>query len=195
MSAPRRKPLPDDFQLPQLPPSSITNPEFAIQARHIKRLMRAEYTPERADYILQEIASGRTLDSICREEHMPTAGAVVQWANYDKDGFFMRYNRAVAVRAEIWADQIIAIADDDSGDFKEDKDGRLVVDMDNINRAKLRIQARQWYVSKILPKRYGDALMLKAGDTKADAGQGPAPIRIVGVEPVRKVIDQSGEGV
>jgi hypothetical protein len=48
------------------------------------------------------------------------------------------------------------IADDTSGDFIINEHGERVVDHENINRARLKIDARKWLMSKLHPRRYGD---------------------------------------
>jgi hypothetical protein len=60
------------------------------------------------------------------------------------------------VVGRVWAHEIIEIADDSSGDFIINERGERAVDHENINRARLKVDARRWLLSKILPKRYGD---------------------------------------
>ena len=52
--------------------------------------------------------------------------------------------------------RIIEIADDTSGDFVINERGERTVDHENINRARLRVDARKWLMSKLHPQRYGD---------------------------------------
>lgn len=59
------------------------------------------------------------------------------------------YSRAQLARAEMFADEIIDIADDES----------------DPNKARNRINARQWYASKIQPKKYGDRIDLNVTET------------------------------
>jgi len=59
------------------------------------------------------------------------------------------------MQVEYWAHEIIEIADDTSGDFINER-GERVVDHEHINRAKLRVDARKWLMSKLHPQRYGD---------------------------------------
>ena len=73
--------------------------------------------------------------------------------------FNSAYARAREHQMEAWADEIIAIADDSRGDLMEvaGKDGKIerVVDQENIQRARLRIDTRKWVMSKLAP-RYAD---------------------------------------
>lgn len=156
--------------------------EVKMQTRERRSLTTARYTAETADYILSQLAQGRPLDQICKEPGMPTAGAVVQWAVYDVDGFGDRYRNACQIRAEVLIDQIISIADDSSEDYSLDEDGKPVFNSDKVMRDKLKIETRKWYVGKILPKKYGDAILLKQGD--ADGNSLAAPIiNIIGLKP------------
>lgn len=54
------------------------------------------------------------------------------------------------------AEETIEIADNGLNDFQVDEEGNPVVDHDHIKRSQLRVAARQWYVSKVAPKKYGD---------------------------------------
>jgi hypothetical protein len=73
--------------------------------------------------------------------------------------------QAAADQAQTFADELIDIADDGSNDWvrRENERGRVsyVVDKEHIARSRLRFEARQWVISKILPKTYGDKLQLK----------------------------------
>ena len=58
------------------------------------------------------------------------------------------------------ADELFSIADDSTNDFMEieDKKGktRIVPDNEAQARSRLRVDTRKWYLSKVLPKIYGD---------------------------------------
>ena len=55
-------------------------------------------------------------------------------------------------------DEILEIADDSSNDWidREGPDGKKyrLFNPDSIRRSKLRIGARKWLISKLMPKRY-----------------------------------------
>jgi hypothetical protein len=61
----------------------------------------------------------------------------------DQD-LYRRYSIAMRYRAEFVADEVISIAD---------------TEVDNM-RARVRVDARKWYASKLLPTKYGDRLAL-----------------------------------
>lgn len=118
------------------------------------------YTEEIANKILDRIASEPTsLKVICKEEGMPSASTVYKWLVENKS-FSDKYARAKIDQAEILADEIIDIADDSSGDdeirYTAEGEPYRVENKEWVNRSKIRIDARKWKLSKLLPKKYGD---------------------------------------
>lgn len=102
------------------------------------------------------MSGGESLRSICRDAHMPDESTVRGWVIDDREGFSPRYARAREMQVEHWADEILEIADDGTGDAWVGDDGRPVVNHDHIKRSALRVDARKWLMSKLVPKRYGD---------------------------------------
>ncbi len=121
------------------------------------------------DRICQAIASNTLgLKWICKQNpDFPTPMTIFRWlADDEKKDFRYKYARAKEQQAELIADEILSIADDGSNDFMTIVRGDESYEVENkelTNRSKLRVQARQWLLSKILPKKYGDKLEL-AGD-------------------------------
>ena len=69
------------------------------------------------------------------------------------------FDVGLMLRAEFYAEEIVAIADDGLNDtYYDEEKGQIVVDFDNIQRSKLRVQARQWIAARMLPKKYGDRM-------------------------------------
>ena len=54
--------------------------------------------------------------------------------------------------------EIIEIADDASGDYVTSSDGQTIVDHENIQRSRLRVDARKWAAARLAPKKYGDRI-------------------------------------
>jgi hypothetical protein len=52
--------------------------------------------------------------------------------------------------------EIIEIADDASGDYVTTSDGKTIVDHENVQRSRLRVDARKWAAARLAPKKYGD---------------------------------------
>jgi hypothetical protein len=56
--------------------------------------MNTLYTAEIADRILGELAAGRGLHDICRDDGMPHQDTVLDWVKQDREGFAARYRQA-----------------------------------------------------------------------------------------------------
>lgn len=114
--------------------------------------------------ICERLASGQSLNRICRDDGFPTVSAVIQWVMDDKDGCANHYDKARMAQAHYYADEIIDIADDGRNDKHLDDAGNTTsIDYDHINRSTLRVNSRKWVLSKALPKVYGDKLDLNHG--------------------------------
>lgn len=117
-----------------------------------------KYSAELADEVCALIAEGKSLRQITEMPGMPSRRFVQKWMTRYPD-FREKYECAMMLLAEWWAHEIIDIADDRTGDFTIDEDGRRTVDYENIQRSRLRCDQRRWLLSKILPKRYGDRVV------------------------------------
>jgi hypothetical protein len=130
------------------------------QARTIATAGRPTlYTAELADRILDQLSDGRPLAHVCRDPGMPSHATVRQWEKDNREGFAARYRRAREIGYHVMADEILAIADDRSGDLilRQRSDGttEIVPNPANVDRAQLRAKARCWLLSKALPRHYG----------------------------------------
>jgi hypothetical protein len=114
-----------------------------------KRGRPPAYSPEIATEICERMAMGESLRSICRSEGMPAEVTVRSWAIEDREGFSSQYARASQIRMDCLADEILEIADNESGDPARDR---------------LRLDIRKWLMSKIAPKRFGDKVDLTHAD-------------------------------
>lgn len=122
----------------------------------------SDYTEELAEIICLRLAEGESLRSVCRDEGMPSKQAVLRWLARN-DSFRAQYVRAKEEGAEAIAEELFDIADDGSNDWMEklDKDGEAIgyqLNGEHVQRSKLRIDTRKWYLSKIMPKKYGDRI-------------------------------------
>jgi hypothetical protein len=102
------------------------------------------YTPELADEICTRLANGESLRAICLDDAIPSVGTVLRWVG-EHDEFQKQYARAREIQAETHADDIVTIADGGGED-----------DSVRTARDRLRVDARKWVASKLLPKKYGD---------------------------------------
>jgi hypothetical protein len=67
----------------------------------------------------------------------------------DDEVFREQYARAKEVQAELMADEIISIADGN-----DDVRGNV-----DVQRDRLRVDARKWVAAKLLPKKYGERVV------------------------------------
>ena len=99
----------------------------------------SEYTKQTAIAICELIAGGLALKDVCEIEGMPCRAAVYKWL-YQNEDFAGMYARAREERADLLADEIVAIADTEP----------------DHNKARVRIDARKWWAAKVNPKKFGD---------------------------------------
>lgn len=122
----------------------------------------SDYSPELAEIICIRLSEGESLRSVCRDEELPSKATVLRWIARHDD-FRDQYVRAKAQGAEAIAEEMFDIADDASNDWMEklDAEGQGIgwqLNGDHVRRSQLRIDTRKWYLSKIMPKKYGDKL-------------------------------------
>ena len=112
------------------------------------------YSLEAGLEICRRMEQGESLRRICATPGMPGRTTVMRWLEAQPE-FRESYARARERLVEFWADEILDIADDGQNDFVE-REGREVLNAENINRSRLRVDLRKWLMSKLLPKKYGD---------------------------------------
>lgn len=99
------------------------------------------YSRALAVRICAELSAGRSLLDICGDEGMPSVRVVRQWVMDNRDGFRARYWQARGIGYLALADEIIGIADNPAAE--------------SVARSRLRITARCWMLSKMLPRAFG----------------------------------------
>lgn len=101
----------------------------------------SKYTPVLAERICSLIAQGKSLRKVCEMKDVPTRETVLKWLASGKyPELSDQYARACATRAEGYAEEVVEIADTES-------DAAI---------ARVKIDARKWVASKLLPKVYGE---------------------------------------
>lgn len=131
-----------------------------------------KWTDEVLDEIIERICEGESLRSICRDDHMPSAGAVCQWLSRDEPhlvAFAKRYTVAREIQADQLFDEALEIADNGSNDWMERNDPNnegYDFNGEYYQRSRLRVDVRKWAAGKLRPSRYGDRTTL-VGDPKA----------------------------
>lgn len=131
----------------------------------------SSYDPQIAATICSQVAEGKSLVRVCDEaDDLPAFRTVYNWFQ-THPGFVQEYARAKEIMLERMADEINRIADD----VTEDANSRRV-----------RVDSRKWLLSKLIPKVYGDATLLK----HADANGNQLEVQVTRVSPrPPKVID------
>jgi hypothetical protein len=133
----------------------MTNP-WKQQGR---RRPYAVYSAEVAWAICDRLVEGESLRRICSDAEMPARATVFRWIARHKE-FRDRYISARDFQAEGLCEEMIEIARDTSGDWVEKigADGKavMVVDHENIARARRRCKALEGQAARLAPKKYGN---------------------------------------
>ena len=109
------------------------------------------YTPATAELIAARLADGETLSNICRTPGMPSRQTVHQW-RMRIPAFNDLYARAREIGMESMSDDVLMIADDDTGDLLADGSPNSA----NVQRSRLMVDTRKFLMAKLAPKVYGD---------------------------------------
>lgn len=110
------------------------------------------YSDATAAELLRRIADGASLRNVCSQDDMPTRETWRQWLREHTE-LPDQYARARAARAQERADEIIAIADDETIP---------------VESRKVRIDARKWEASKLDRANYGDRQHIEHSGAIAD---------------------------
>jgi hypothetical protein len=121
------------------------------------------FTQELGITICNRIAGGESLRAICDDEGMPSKSSVFEWILDGKHQEFAdQYAKAREIQAELLADEIFDISDDAKNDWMErqtDSGSYVVLNAEAIGRSRLRVDSRKWYLSKVLPKKFGEKVV------------------------------------
>ena len=131
------------------------------------------FDQETADEVCRRVSQGEALRRVCDDDHMPSADTIYRWLA-DSQPFRDAYARARVAQMQGWADDVIEIADDTTGDWidrvRPDGTTERVVDPETVQRSKLRMDARKWLMAKLAPHVYGDKVAVEvAGSVKVSA--------------------------
>jgi hypothetical protein len=124
----------------------------------------SDYNPTTATIICSRIAAGESLREIVKTDGMPDRRTVYSWLMQHEE-FLSQYNRAREEQADTYADEIIAIADEQPEIIAviDKKTGALIEHkLDNafLQWQRNRIDARKWTAMKLKPKKYGERLQM-----------------------------------
>lgn len=108
------------------------------------------------DVICDKIINGKSLRTVLNEiEPKISPSTFFIWLREDELKS-KQYEIATKERSELVFEDILDIADNSSNDYVENENGNLVLNAENIQRSRLRVDARKWILSKMNPKKYGD---------------------------------------
>lgn len=116
---------------------------MATEERKIGR--PSVYSPELSERICNLLMEGESLRAICRRDEMPHMATVLSWLHKHPE-FHEQYARAREIQAEIMAEDIIMYADSSSEESAA------------VAKARLQVDARKWYASKVATRRFGDRI-------------------------------------
>ena len=127
--------------------------EIARAVRATKLGRPSSYTDEIGIEMCTLLSQGNSLVRICKLPHMPDLSSVYRWlAAPEHEAFRQNYTRARAEMTHTLSEQCIEIADLAKDPVK----------------ARLQVDARKWFTSKMLPKVYGDASQVRLADANGD---------------------------
>lgn len=129
----------------------------------VSRRSTSTYTQDKADEILARVSGHESLRAICVDVGVPIS-TFLFWVS-DRPELAEQYARAKRTQAEALALEIVQIADEAEVVAEYDGD-EVVFDLSPtaIARNRLRVDARKWVASKLLPKVYGDKLAIGGAD-------------------------------
>lgn len=115
------------------------------------------YTREKADQICALLETGRSLYYICEDLgiHLNTVSG---WARDNVDGFAGRYTQSREMGIDRIAEDMIRLSDEARIGVlrKTTASGVEEAEYDMTAHRRLQITTRQWYLSKVAPRKYGD---------------------------------------
>jgi hypothetical protein len=134
----------------------------------------SDYSLDMALAICERIADGESLRAICKDDDMPARSTVFRWLSLE-EGFSDLYARAKEESAELFAEEIVEIADEREGKaiMADGQEVAVVFDGNAVARNRLRVDARKWVAAKLKPRKYGDKIQQEV--TGADG----APLTVV----------------
>lgn len=112
---------------------------------------------EKSAAILDAISGGKSVRKACKENGVPDP-TFLRWV--EEDGFSEQYARAMESRADAMFEDLVEIADDRGED---------------VNRDRLRVDARKWALARMNPKKYGDRIEIDANHRVTVAEEPLAP--------------------
>lgn len=126
-----------------------------------------DYSEQLAGAICERIAEGESVRAISKDPDMPAMSTIFKWLTIHPM-FAEQYARARDEQAETLADEITFIADTE----------------EDVQRARVRIDARKWVAGKLKPKKYGEKIQQEV--TGKDGGPIEAKTEVITRPPITR---------
>ena len=136
-----------------------------MPSKRPKKLGRpVTYTKKLGDAICARIAEGESVRHLVKSRNMPSSSTIFRWLLDEKyKDFWEQYEKSRNIQAELMFEELLDIADETENDWvKIGK--RKVPNKEMVLRSRLRVDTRKWYLSKVLPKKFGDKIDVTSGN-------------------------------
>lgn len=129
-----------------------------------------DYNNDLASKICKQLAMGKSLRAVCREDDSPDMSTIYDWLRIYPE-FTNQYEQACQDRVEAQLEDLNYMGDEALDYVKNnpDKNTSAVV-----SAYKLKADNMRWTMSKIKPKKYGDKM-----DVTSDGKVLPTPIAVI----------------
>ena len=114
--------------------------------------------------ICERIANGESVRAILKDDNLPAFNTFLIWVS-ESDEKSKQYEYAMKMRAEVLFEETLEIADDSSKDIEYGENGQRM-NTEYVQRSRLRVDTRKWYLSKLNPKKFGDRVQNDVSITK-----------------------------
>lgn len=119
--------------------------------------------------ICRRVSLGQSMLSVLTEgdKTLPKYETALGWLS-DYPEFADAYSKAQRARSDVLFEEALTVADDARNDWMARNDpnnGGWMLNGENINRSKLRVETRKWAAAKLNPSRYGERTTVDV-DTK-----------------------------
>lgn len=118
---------------------------------------KSNYTPERAQQVLDSLAATGSLRAVCRELGIGR-NTIVDWIVKDIDGFSDAYARAKDIGIDELVDEMLEISNTPvmGTETTQKADGVVEVKTSEmLGHRKIQIETRRWLAERMAPKKYG----------------------------------------
>lgn len=141
------------------------------------------YSPELGERVCACVAVGVSLADLERVAGLPKREQVYRWL-VDHPDFAAAYTRARQALADVYAHEIIEIADEKLEPVVEE--GRVIEYPDN-KRRDSRIRTRQWLMGKLNREKYGEASRVEVREVRALGDLSDAELEALKRDMVRRL--------